>query len=253
MDFLSGPGLLIIFFAVFVSFVVIYLRLRVLRRRLWHRWAVGRGWTFHERWPQMMHEYSKGPLRRGRIRGARLGYEGTFDGLPMSGFRYQYTTGSGRHQWLHTFHVNILRFSGARFPELTMSPERWAHGVLPDDIQFEDAEFNDRWWVNSSSPRFAHRVIHPRLMQWLNTTPLPRFTTLWFEEDAILLATRGTLRPDEVDARLRLLSQFADRIPCYVLNDRGYREHLAITSDGPGLTSEEERARTEQGDPKCSQ
>lgn len=43
-------------------------------------------------------------------------------------------------------------------------------------------------------PRFAHDVIHPRLMHRTNDGVLPDFQTLWFEGDAVLVTTDVKLK-----------------------------------------------------------
>lgn len=238
MNFVPGPLLMVVFFVALVIVVVIQLRLRAQKQREWRLWASNRGWVLHDDWQQMVGQFKHGPFGQGSSRSAQLGYDGTFDGLSASGFGYKYSTGAGNTERTHRFHISFVRVPGAQFPTLTLATESWVNRVLTEDIQFEDAEFNRRWWVNSPSPRFAHDVIHPRLMHWLNTTPLPGFSTLWFEGDAILVATPGLLTPDDVDARLRLLTRMAAIIPRFVLNDAGCRDQLQITDDGPGIPPE---------------
>ncbi|MGV8847835.1 hypothetical protein [Tessaracoccus sp.] len=246
MHFLLDYGFFILFT---IFFVVSLLRARFrfkAQTRTWRMWARARNWGFHERWPEMVGPFTKGLFGRGGSRKAKLGYEGIFDGLQAAGFQYQYSTGSGKDRRTHRYHVNMVSIPGARFPALSIEPENWSHRVFSEDIDFEDAEFNRRWHVTCDSARFAHDVIHPRVMQWLSQTQLPVFSALWFEHDAILMATAGTIPPEAVDARLRFLTQWAGTIPTFVLKDVGCMERPGITAEGPGVTLAEQQHRIEQ-------
>ncbi|MCC2594492.1 hypothetical protein LKO27_13870 [Tessaracoccus sp. OS52] len=226
--------------AVVAIFIIAYVT-HQRNKKLWARWSKARNWVFHEKWPEMARTFRGGPFNTGSGRRASFGYEGTFDGLPVHGFNYQYSTGSGDDRRTHYFHVDVLRLGG-RFPRLEIGRENWATRTFSGDIQFEDAQFNREWRIKGESPRFAHDVVHPRMMAWLQSGEVPEFSELWFENGCLLVATSGSRKPDEVDTYLRLLTRFASQLPPFLLAEVGLGR-LPITWNGPGVTPEEQARR----------
>lgn len=97
-------------------------------------------------------------------------YGRTTDGRDLRAFDYQYTTGSGKNRRVHTFSCGLIS-TGADWPQLTLGPEGFFERVLDvvggADIQFESEEFNRKWEVRSSDPRFASALIDPEMMLFL--------------------------------------------------------------------------------------
>lgn len=215
------------------------------RKRRWAVWAGARDWRMVERWPEMVRAFRGGPFGRGSGRRAHLGFEGTFDGLPVAGFHYTYSTGSGKHRTTHHYHVLLVRVPGAGFPGLSFSKENWATRTFSSDIEFEDVDFNRMWRVTGPSPRFAHDVVHPRTMEFLKSADVPPAESIWFERDAILVAHRGYLPEGHVDTYLRLLTRTASLLPRFLLDEVGARP-FALTWDGPGISRAEQARRLAQ-------
>lgn len=211
-----------------------------LEERKWRNWIGARGWRAHRKWPQVLQHYTAGNLGKGMSERATKGYEGVFDGQAVAGFTYTYSTGTGPGEGKTFTHVCLLRIPGAQFPDLSVSYDGWLNRIDRDDIQFEDAEFNKQWLVSSRTPRFAHDVLHPRLMQRLKSDDVPAFWTLWFERDAILICTND-LEPELVDHYLRFLSGVAASLPRHVLDDVGCVQHPVITNEGPRAIMEEQQ------------
>jgi hypothetical protein len=86
-----------------------------------------------------------------------------------------------------------------------------AFGV--NDINFESAAFSDRFHVTSADRKFAHDVIHPRLMEYLlaNAT-WPIELAGWH----CLVWSSGRLPPLLLDAALALAQGVVERIPEHV-------------------------------------
>lgn len=203
----------------------------------WRRWVTERDWRFHDTWNEMPQQFDGGPFGVGHNRRADRGFEGAFDGLPVFGMRYRYVRGSGKHQSTWTHQVLGVRFPGARFPAFSLRPEGFLNGR---DVQFENEAFNRRWSVTSASPRFAHDVIHPRMMAFL-MGPLPHFDTLWFNGDSLLFARYGDADPRGVDATLRMMSTVADLIPSFVLREVGSAAPVVDRSGPSAGRSEHEQ------------
>lgn len=196
---------------------------------------------YRDHWPEVLDRYTKGVLNNGGS--ASKGFEGRFDGQTVAGFEYTYTTGSGKNSSTHHQHVSCVRIPRAQFPDLTISGETFLNRVLGQDIEFEDAEFNRRWFVRGSQTRFAHDVIHPRLMHFLNREALPKFMMLWFEGDAVLVATDGQLKPELVDSHLRFLTDIVASVPRFVWDNVGCVDPVTVTREGPGVSLEEQQRR----------
>lgn len=231
----------VLFVLLFVAALVFGLVHHARRKKLWSNWSRARNWTFAEKVPQAVGAFRGGPFNRGSSRKAFFGYHGRFDGLPVQGFEYQYSTGSGKNRQTHHYHVDVLQLGG-RFPALNLSRENWATRTFTSDLTFENAEFNREWNVRSDSPRFAHDVIHPRMMTWLMGNEVPHFADCWFENGCLLVSTSGTRRPEHVDAYLRFLTRFASQLPRFLLEEVGLPQRLPITWDGPGVSAEQQAA-----------
>ncbi|MEO7588485.1 MAG: hypothetical protein ABIS84_10725 [Arachnia sp.] len=211
------------------------------RSDVWMRWAAARDWGFLAEWPQMVGSFTGGPFGRGSARRADRGFWGTFDGVPAFGFRYRYTTSSGKSSQTHTFLVAGIRFPGADFPPMSLSRE---NGVLfgrDKDLQFENQQFNETWHVTSPSPRFAHDVLHPRAMEYL-MGPTPPFDQLWFCGDVMFAHVPGDPDPTIADGLLRLLTDFVDLLPSHLLREVGAQD-CDVDDSGPGVSLAEQRRR----------
>lgn len=170
------------------------------------------------------------PFGRGSSRRASLGFRGNFDGLPAGGFRYQYTVKSGKNSTTYTFTILFVRVPGARFPRMDFQQENWGTRTFSRDIQFEDAEFNRMWHVTSESARFAHDVIHPRMMEFMKRErPSGSFS---FQGDYLVAAVKNTVQPEAVDSYLRFLSQVVGRLPRFVLDEVG-AQTVVVNRNGP--------------------
>lgn len=214
------------------------------QKRLWRNWAVARNWGSHDTWPAMLEHYGKGELIPSRGGTASYGFEGTFDGQAVAGFEYRYTTGSGKNRSTTYKHICMVRIPGAQFPGLTLNHENFASRLLGGrDIQFEDARFNENWFVKGDVPRFAHDIVHPRVMHWLNSRAVPPLSMLWFDRDAIIMSTERTLDPALIDFNLRFLTSLVATVPRHVWEDIGVRLPPVVTDAGPGVPMSEQQRR----------
>lgn len=188
------------------------------RNRVWASWAHARQWGYASQWPQMAHQFHSGPFGRGTSRTADRGFWGNFDSVEVFGFRYRYTVKSGDSTSTISQVVTGIRIPGALFPPFSLSRESLLN--IGPDVDFENDEFNRRWKVSSPSARFAHDVVHPRTMRLL-MGPLPPFSQLWLEGDALLVSTVGDPGPVQVDAQLRMMTSFAGLLPGFLLREVG--------------------------------
>ncbi|MGA4670237.1 hypothetical protein ACPCG0_10665 [Propionibacteriaceae bacterium Y1923] len=205
---------------------------------LWAGWARARGWGYREQWPQMVDRFKGPPFGTGSQRKANRGFWGRFDNVDVFGFQYSYLVQSGKNS--HTVQQQVcgVRFPGAKFPPVRVTPETLFNAGK--DIDFENHAFNAFFHVTSPSPRFAHDVLHPRAIELLmRTSPA---SVLWLEGDALLSSITGERTPAQVDAQLRQLTEFAGLLPNFLLNLVG---GVPVSPDlsGPGVSHEEQHRR----------
>jgi hypothetical protein len=221
MDFLA----LLVAAAVLVGVLRSVAVARHRRARDLRAWAATRGWTcvpsgvdeVPKRWRGVPFGVARDPRTTDAV-------TGPFAGRPGCSFTYRYTTGSGQETTTRHVHVVTLTLP-AYLPDLELTPEglgsRFRKLFGARDIDFESEEFNRCWRVDCAMPRFAHDVIHPRLMHRL-LQPDARDLNLRITGTDVLVWTPGRARTATIDARLRLLADVVDSVPRFVWQEHGH-------------------------------
>lgn len=230
-------GFWLIFAVVGVAFWVYENRRREERNRIWRSWSAARNWLFHREWPEIVNRFQGGPFGRGSSRHAEHGWEGQFNGLPVIGFRYQWTMGSGKRRRTYRRYVIGVRIDNAQFPRFQIAPR----GVFGRGVTFENAVFNELWDVDTAVPRFAHDFMTPRSMELFLGPHLP-FHMLWLDRDHLLMEIDVEMGPAAVDVHLQFACDLLVLLPDFVFREVGARVPR-ITRDGPGVSLEEQRRR----------
>jgi hypothetical protein len=105
-------------------------------------------------------------------------------------------------------------------PRLQVGPETGFTRSFENDLKFENQEFNDVFRVWSASPRFAHDVIHPRMMEWMLADPRA-YRYEWRLDGAwIAITWTGFLDPAELIPAADYLIDVLDRIPRHVWSEK---------------------------------
>lgn len=207
------------------------------KHQMWERWSLARNWLYHPEWNVVTKRFIGGPFGRGHSRRARFGWEGRFNGMPVIGFRYNYTVGSGDDSTTRYQYVMGIRFDGARFPHLRISHQ----GLFGGGLNFENAAFNDNFTVECNPPRFAYDFLTPRsIEQFLR--PHPPFQQIWTSGDHLLMELDPNLPPEAVDDHLQFATQLVRFLPEFLFRECG-TQPPRITDDGPGVSREEQRRR----------
>jgi len=187
-------------------------------------WAAATGWTYVGRDPSLVCRWRGQPFNVGHSRYAREVLVGRFGGREAVSFTYVYRTGGGKNQATYTFHVVAMRLP-TYLPTLELTPEgigaRISKALGGQDIQFESDDFNRAWRVQARDLKFAHDVVHPRLMERL-LRPDARGVPLRIEGMDVLTWTSGATRLEAIGPRLSLLGAVVDAVPRYVWLDHGY-------------------------------
>jgi hypothetical protein len=204
------------------------------RRAAMLAWAAGRGWTLVGDASHLVGRWRGAPFGMGRARRVTNAATGTFAGRPGITFDYQYTTGSGKNRTTHHYHVTVLSMPAA-LPHLQLTPESFGTAIAKmfggEDIEFESEQFNQMWRVQSSVPRFAYDVVHPRLMERL-LYPDAR-GPMRIEGTDLVSWRSGMQDPRWIDGRLALLNDVIGSVPDFVWRQVGYDPHRTAPGAGP--------------------
>jgi len=168
-------------------------------------------------WTQMFHPFGEGHSQR-----AQDLFQGQPSGLGFTCFEYSYKTGSGKDE--HTYIFGVACFDVPfSFPAMSLSYEnfftRIGSSLGMSDIQFESADFNNRYRVSGNDKKFVFDLIHPQMMEFLMSFQAP-----WdwqFCTNKIVLTTARPFTLSEMDFMLEVIPQFMDLIPDYMKRDQG--------------------------------
>lgn len=167
-------------------------------------------------------------FRRGHSRVAKHTLSGTvelFDrpcAVRTGDFRYKVDSSNGKTSSTRTYHFSYL-IVHPPWPSPTLLVRR--EGMFDrvkaafgfDDIDFESAEFSQRYFVTSSDKRFAYDVLHPRMIEFLlKSDPL----TLDLEGGALCVSD-GARRwqPEDYRRQLAFVREFCSHWPRHLLQD----------------------------------
>jgi hypothetical protein len=215
-------GLAVVIFIVVAALIAVgayYAHLQHAKRQAaLAGFAASRGWTFdpqhdasHDARYGHFSVFTTGDARYAynTIRGS-LTVEGVARQVQLGDYHYQTTSTStdseGRtttQTHHHHFSYAILETPHLGMPDLHVRREGFFDRVASflgfDDIDFESAEFSQRFRVKSSDKRFAYDVFHPRMMEFMLDSDPP---TIDFRRGECCLTTSGCWQADEFAAKV---------------------------------------------------
>lgn len=196
---------------------------RTRRDRETKEWVAAAGWTYVGTDPSLVDRWAGAPFGTGQSRRASDVMVGRWGDRPVVSFTYSFVTGAGNRRSTVHFHVLALPLP-AFLPPLELTPDGAAVRLLTrpgEDIQFESEEFNRAWRVVSADAKFAHDVVHPRLMERLMAPDAFRARLRFAGTDLVSWAP-GTTNTVGIHRRLALMQAVIDSVPRYVWQDHGY-------------------------------
>lgn len=206
-----------------IAVVVVVVRSQRRRREAVHAWAAAHGWRVIGTDPALVDHWRGPPFGVGSSRRATEVMVTTGKGRTALSFTYSYVTGGGEHSTTHAFHVVAVPLP-APLPMLQLIPDTFGPdaftGLGLPDLQLESHEFNDAWKVEAPDPRFAHDVLHPRLMERL-LRPDARDVRLRFCGTDLLTWCPGRTDVDRIRERVALMTDVIDAIPRFVWENVG--------------------------------
>lgn len=214
-------GFPFIFFA-FVAIAVLAAYLNYQNGLKRHRenaaWAQARGWNYIERDQNLVNFSTGQPFGTGYSRKATEVFSGQHRGWHVLSFNYQWTVKQGKSST--TYHRHIIGiYLGMALPKLDIAPDssvqRMLGGLAGQDIDFESAEFNKQWRTSCRDLRFAHDVVHPRMMELLLTDAyLGR--TYRYENMYLMSWLNGRQRREYIFSMADLLINKVALLPTYL-------------------------------------
>jgi len=138
-------------------------------------------------------------------------------------FRYKITSSNGKTTTTHTYDFSylIVQLPFPHVPSLLIRREGFFDKLASffgfSDVEFESAEFNRAFRVQSSDKKFAYDVVHQRMMEFLMKTDPP---TIDMEHSHLCLSD-GKYRwePAEFERHIAWVQRFFDQWPDFVKRD----------------------------------
>lgn len=152
-------------------------------------------------------------------------------------YSYAVTTSNGKTTTTSTTNVSVVAVRvPIVLPALSMEPEgifsKIVGAVGFRDLQFESAEFNDRYHVRAGDEKAAYGLIHPLMMEFLLKIP----GRIW-QLSGPLLVVHQPSSVDIMEYRRMIadVEEFLSLIPRYFVEDRGFQRTWAKPLDDMGL------------------
>lgn len=195
-------------------------------------WAHARNWEYAKTDKSLVKRWDSAPFSRGRgnnpqatsvMWGPSAAPNGQVRQALSFSFVYTINSGMGENQTETTYrqHVTCV-FVDLSTPNLEITRERFSSKFSKifgrQDIQFEFEEFNKAWCIQAVNLKFAHDVLHPRMMEYVMTLTRSGLSMV-LPGDCVMVFNRDAFDVRAVDPMLAVRHQIIDRIPAYVYQD----------------------------------
>jgi hypothetical protein len=200
------------------------------------------GWEFRERTSEYRSRFSSYPFGQGTDRADLDLLRGTFHGRECATFTRRYDMGSDDSNAMVNFQITLVELS-VNLPTVDLIPAdaftRMANLMGGTNIGFESAEFNSYWHVKSTDARYAHALLHPRMLHRLNRADA-RDYFIRFEGRAVLMWRPDRSGTEDLARRFGVLTTLAGLVPPHL-----EREHLELEAERQRMADGMARARME--------
>jgi len=210
-----------------IGFAIWNARMKDKRRKELAGWAQVNGLKFlpendHSVW--MRYQPFK-CLQRGEDRYAYNIMVGTSGTRVMSAFDYHYETHStnskGQRQTHHHYFSALVVDAGLPLKPLFIRPERVFDKVTEfvglDDIDFESAEFSQKFFVKAPDRRWAYDVLHQKTMELMLI--YPRFHIEFQGSQVMAYYDNKTFSLGEFGSALKVVTGILDYLPLGVVEE----------------------------------
>lgn len=152
-------------------------------------------------------------LRQGLNRTANNIVRGTWNDRQLVAFDYHFATGYGRTGQHCQFSGIILEGDSPMKP-LLIRPEKIRDKIAEffghNDIDFESAKFSRRFYVKGPDRRWAYKVLHTEMMEFLLHN---RRFTVEMGGNHIMVCAGGLFPPKKYEEAISLAEGILDRLP----------------------------------------
>lgn len=194
------------------------------RRKELAKWAADHGWQFSRDSDHSFDNQFSGfsGLTRGSRRYAYNITSGKAGSRNMLAFDYHYETYStdskGRRRTNHHRFSAVIVDANLPLQSLKIREENFFDKMGQflgfDDINFESAEFSNKFHVSGPNKKWAYDVLHPESMEYLLKAPK---YTIELDHQHIFVYRSRTFDIKQFDAALELANGLLDRLPTSVV------------------------------------
>jgi hypothetical protein len=164
-------------------------------------------------------------LNTGHSRYAHNIITGALAGRVFLGCDYHYATGSGKNRRDHNFSLVIVK-SPILLEPLFIRPENFLDKVAEfvgfNDIDFESAEFNKKFYVKAPNKKWAYDIISPTMMEFLMQSPM---FLIQFDLMSVIVYRDRRFSTADFEAAVDLINGVFERIPEYIIQDNKLRQN----------------------------
>lgn len=188
-------------------------RLTGRRRARMRRWADAHGWAYQPRSSLLSSRWSARGIPRARATDVLTcaGPRGEVASLTLGP---AWGAASGRHA--------VMVVGPRRFPTLSLTPmtgrDRVERAFGGQDIAVESFAVNERWRARCADQRFAHEVLHPRLLERLDCAGVPGVCLLVQGRD-VVVHVPGPTDLAHVLPLADLVLDLVSLLPAYLADD----------------------------------
>src|SRR5512136_1293771 len=219
--------IIIAFIGIAIGAAIWSARMKDKRRQELAGWAQANGLKFlpqNDRSVWLRYQLFK-CLQRGDN---RYGYNlmlGTVGQRVTCGFDYHYETHStnskGQRQTHHHYFSALVVDTGLPLKPLFIRPEGFMDKVTEfvgfEDIDFESAEFSQKFYVKAPDRRWAYDVLHQKTMELMLT--YPRFHIEFQGTQVMAYHDKSTFSPGEFSSALKVVTGILDYLPESVVRE----------------------------------
>jgi hypothetical protein len=163
-------------------------------------------------------------LNTGHSRYAYNIMTGGLAGRVFLGCDYHYATGSGKNRTDHYFSLVIVK-SPVLLEPLFIRPENFLDKLAEfagfNDIDFESAEFNKKFYVKAPNKKWAYDIISPGMMEFLMQSPV---FSIQFDLLSVIVYRDRRFSTVDFEVAVDLINGVFERIPEYVIRDNKLRQ-----------------------------